>query len=102
MDISTKKQFRTEKPCCSESSIDGESNILELDWQPEFRSYGKEQFTAHITKDTETGLLCGIIPGLQGAHSQAESLDELSANLKEVIELCLEEVDLRDIDSSKP
>jgi predicted RNase H-like HicB family nuclease len=29
---------------------------------------------------------------MPGAHSQAETLDELLANMREVIELCLEEV----------
>ena len=48
--------------------------------------------TAYIEKDTETGLYVGIIPGLPGAHTQGESLDELYKNLKEVVELCLEEM----------
>lgn len=59
------------------------------------------QFTAHITKDNETGLFCGMIPGLPGAHSQGQTLDELNANLKEVIELCLEEIDLDDLGASE-
>ena len=50
------------------------------------------QFTAHIERDKETGLYIGIINELPGAHSQAETLDELNRNLKEVIELCLEEM----------
>lgn len=50
------------------------------------------QFTAHIERDKETGLYVGIVNELPGAHSQAESLDELNINLKEVIELCLEEM----------
>ena len=37
------------------------------------------------------------VPGIPGAHTQATSLDELRANLQEVIELCLEEqADLRE------
>jgi len=47
--------------------------------------------TAYIQKDPETNLYVGIIPGLPGAHTQGESLDELYKNLKEVVELCLEE-----------
>lgn len=35
----------------------------------------------------------GVVPGLQGAHTQAKTLDELNARLKEVIQLCLEESD---------
>jgi predicted RNase H-like HicB family nuclease len=33
----------------------------------------------------------GIIPNVIGAHTQAETLDELQRNLQEVLELCLEE-----------
>ena len=47
--------------------------------------------TAYIEKDTETGLYVGIVPGIPGAHTQAETLDELQANLKEVLELSIEE-----------
>ena len=48
---------------------------------------------AYIEKDPETGLYVAIVPGIPGAHTQAESLDELQINLKEVLELCLEEMD---------
>ncbi|WP_416864987.1 MAG: type II toxin-antitoxin system HicB family antitoxin [Imperialibacter sp.] len=50
------------------------------------------QFTAQIEKDKETGLYVGIVPNLPGAHTQASTLDELQTNLKEVVELCLEEL----------
>ena len=33
------------------------------------------------------------VPGIPGAHTQAETLDELQENLKEVVELCLEQMD---------
>ena len=48
-------------------------------------------FTAYIELDEETGLYIGIVPGISGAHTQAATLDELQLNLKEVLELCLEE-----------
>ena len=48
-------------------------------------------FAAYVERDTETGLYVGVVPGIVGAHTQAETLDELNRNLKEVIELCLEE-----------
>ncbi len=48
-------------------------------------------FTAYIEFDAETGLYVGTIPGLAGGHSQGASLDQLQQNLKEVIELILEE-----------
>ncbi len=49
-------------------------------------------FTAYIEWDPETKLYVGTIPSVPGAHTQGASLDELHNNLKEVLELCLEEV----------
>ena len=51
------------------------------------------KITGYIEKDPETGLYVGIVPGIPGAHTQAETLDELQKNLKEVVELCIEEMD---------
>ncbi len=48
-------------------------------------------FTAVVEKCPETGLYVGYVPGFAGAHSQAETLDELNQNLKEVIEMLLED-----------
>jgi predicted RNase H-like HicB family nuclease len=48
-------------------------------------------FTAVVEKCVETGLFVGYIPGFPGAHSQGESLDELNENLKEVVEMLLED-----------
>ena len=48
-------------------------------------------FLAYIEWDPETNLYVGIIPGIPGAHTQGATLDELQENLKEVLELCLEE-----------
>ena len=48
-------------------------------------------FTAIIERDADTGLLVGHVPGFPGAHSQGETLDELNRNLREVIEMLLEE-----------
>ena len=50
------------------------------------------QLVAQVQRDVDTGLYIGTIPSLPGAHTQAKSLDELNVNLKEVIELCLEEM----------
>ncbi|MEW5719273.1 MAG: type II toxin-antitoxin system HicB family antitoxin [Chloroflexota bacterium] len=47
--------------------------------------------TAYVEWDPETKLYVGIVPGIPGAHTQGETLDELQRNLKEVLELCLEE-----------
>ena len=48
-------------------------------------------FTAVIEKCPDTGLYVGYVPGFPGAHSQAGSLEELNKNLKEVIEMLLED-----------
>ena len=50
-------------------------------------------FTAVIEKCPATGLLVGFVPGFPGSHSQGESLDELHGNLREVIEMLLEDGD---------
>ena len=44
-----------------------------------------------IQKDPDTGLFVGFVPGTAGLHSQAESIEELKLNLKEVINLYAEE-----------
>lgn len=48
-------------------------------------------FTAVIERCADTGLFVGYVPGFPGAHTQGENLDELNKNLKEVIEMLLEE-----------
>ena len=48
-------------------------------------------YTAIVEKCADTGLYVGYVPGFPGAHSQAETLDELNANLHEVIEMLLED-----------
>lgn len=48
-------------------------------------------FTAIIERDADTGLLVGYVPGFAGAHSQGATLDELHQNLREVIEMLLED-----------
>jgi len=44
-----------------------------------------------VERDPETGLLVGYVPGWPGAHSQGVDIDELQANLREVIEMLLED-----------
>ena len=48
-------------------------------------------FTAVIEKCPETVLYIVYVPGFPGAHTQGETLDELNKNLKEVIEMLLED-----------
>ena len=50
-------------------------------------------FSVIIEHDPETGVYVGSVPGWPGAHSQGASLDELDTNLREVIEMLLEDGD---------
>jgi predicted RNase H-like HicB family nuclease len=50
-----------------------------------------QTFTAIIERDRDTGFYVGYVPNFPGAHSQGETLDELRANLLEVIEMLLED-----------
>ena len=44
-----------------------------------------------VERDPETGVLVGYVPGWPGAHTQAADEDELQENLREVIEMLLED-----------
>ena len=48
-------------------------------------------YTAVIERCPDTHLYVGYVPGFPGAHSQAETLDELHANLREVIAMLLDD-----------
>jgi predicted RNase H-like HicB family nuclease len=50
-----------------------------------------KSYTAIVERCPDTGLYVGFIPGFQGAHTQAETLDELNKNLREVVEMLLED-----------
>ena len=47
------------------------------------------EFSVIIEKDAQ-GYHVGSVPALRGCHTQAKSLDELMARIREAIELCLE------------
>lgn len=51
----------------------------------------RRSFTAVVERCPETNLYVGFVPGLPGAHTQAESLDELNANLREVLGMLFED-----------
>jgi len=48
-------------------------------------------YTAVIERCPDTQLYVGYVPGFPGAHSQGATLDELHANLREVIAMLLED-----------
>ena len=43
-----------------------------------------------IERDPDTGLLVGNVPGIPGAHTQGETVEELCAHLTEVLEMLQE------------
>ncbi len=50
-------------------------------------------FTAVVERDPQSGIYVGYIPGFPGAHSQGATPEELQDNLREVIEMLLEDGD---------
>jgi len=50
----------------------------------------RREFYVIIERD-EDGYYVGEVPQLRACYSQGKTLDELMANMREVIELCLEE-----------
>jgi len=48
-------------------------------------------FMAVVERCPDTDLYVGYVPGFPGAHTQAKTLDELQDNLREVIEMLLED-----------
>jgi predicted RNase H-like HicB family nuclease len=53
------------------------------------------EFYVVIEKD-EDGLFIGEVPQLKACYSQGRTLDELLRNIREVIEMCLEELTFSD------
>lgn len=51
------------------------------------------RFTAVIELCPDTGQFVGYVPGFPGAHSQAQSLDALNQDLREVISMLLEDAE---------
>ena len=50
-------------------------------------------FNLVVARDPDTGIYVGHVPGWPGAHSQGSTLDELQSNLREVVEMLLEDGD---------
>ena len=48
-------------------------------------------FNYIVEKCADTGFYVGYVPGFPGAHSQGDTLKELRDNMKEVLELLLED-----------
>ncbi len=50
-------------------------------------------YSAVIERCPHTGVFVGFVPGFPGAHSQGDTVDELTDNLREVIGMLLEDGD---------
>ncbi len=50
-----------------------------------------KEFYVVIERD-EDGIYIGEVPQLKACYSQGETIDELMQNIREVIEMCLEEL----------
>ena len=53
------------------------------------------KYSVMIEQD-EDGYLVGEVPSLRGCYAQGRSMDELMANMQDVIDLCLEEIGEQD------
>ena len=54
------------------------------------------EFYVVVEKD-EDGFYVGEVPHLRACYSQGRTLDELMENIKEVIQLCLEDEDIAEV-----
>ena len=57
----------------------------------------KRYFTVVIERDEEAGMFVGEVSGLSGCHKHGKTIDELMSNMREVIELCLEEEEAKQL-----
>ncbi|PSB02651.1 type II toxin-antitoxin system HicB family antitoxin [Merismopedia glauca] len=51
-----------------------------------------KEFYVVIERD-EDGIYVGEVPQIKACYSQGETIDELMQNIREVIEMCLEELE---------
>jgi predicted RNase H-like HicB family nuclease len=56
------------------------------------KTMNNKEFYVVIERD-EDGMYIGEVPQLKACYSQGETVDELMKNIKEVIEMCLEELE---------
>jgi predicted RNase H-like HicB family nuclease len=57
----------------------------------ERKSMPAKEFYVVIERD-EDGIYVGEVPQLKACYSQGETIDELMVNIREVVEMCLEEM----------
>ena len=49
------------------------------------------EYTAVVERCPDTKLYVGYVPGFPGAHTQGATLEELRENLREVVQMLLED-----------
>ena len=71
--------------------VDGRVQTIQAS-APHIAKFLQEQSVSsiQIESDPDTGLLVGNVPGIPGAHTQGETVEELSAHLTEVLEMLQE------------
>lgn len=50
-----------------------------------------------VIERDEDGLYVGEVPQLRACYSQGETIEELMSNIREVIELCVEKLEITDV-----
>jgi len=57
-------------------------------------------FTVYIEQD-EDGVFVGSIPAVPSCHAEGRTQSEMLKNLKEVLKLCLRNVNIREVEKTK-
>ncbi len=60
----------------------------------------KPQFIVYIEQD-ENGIFIGSVPAVLGCHAQGKTQEEMLGNLREVLGLCLRNMDTEDLGNTK-
>ncbi|MFA5785765.1 MAG: type II toxin-antitoxin system HicB family antitoxin [Actinomycetota bacterium] len=60
-------------------------------WCPAKEAVDVRIFDFVVERDPDTGLYVGYVPGWPGAHTQGATIDEVRENLREVVEMLLED-----------
>jgi len=53
-------------------------------------------FTVYIEKD-EDGMFIGSVPAVPGCHTEGKTQKEILKNLRQVLRLCLRNINLKDV-----
>jgi len=59
-----------------------------------------DQFTVYIEQD-EDGMFVGSIPAIPSCHAEGRTQDEMMKNLSEVLQLCLRNINKKELSQTK-